>query len=162
MFITKTDDKKYSATLIPNCITMATMMKVFELFLKRVCWVSLWSSTCVPGRRFLVIYLAHAFSVICVCLCSSAVLFSISAHFSWPLSFSALCVAPWTGQLFSCLPPAPDVRSLLPSLPLCQGTGTPTRTRATSCSSAGLSPVSQTSSGLHKPCMGLGTAGTGG
>lgn len=95
----------------------------------------------MPGRRFLAIYLAHALSVIYVCLCSSAALFSISAHFSWPLSFSALCVAPWTGQLFSCLPPAPDIRSLLPSLPLCQGTGTPTHTRATSCGSAGLSPA---------------------
>lgn len=116
----------------------------------------------MPGGRFLVIYLAHALSVIYVCLCSSAALFSISAHFSWPLS-SALCEAPWTGHLLS--PPAPDVRSLLPSLPLCQGTGTATHSRATSCGSAGLFPVSQTSSGLclrlHKPCVGLSTAGTG-
>lgn len=119
----------------------------------------------MPGRRFLVIYLAHVLSVMYVCLCSSDALFSISAHFSWPLSFSALCEAPWTGHFF-CLAPAPDVSSLLPSLPLCQGTGTPTCTRATSCGSAGLSPVSQTSSGLylklHKPCVALGTAGTEG
>lgn len=108
----------------------------------------------MPGRRFLVIYLAHALSVIYVCLCSSAALFSISAHFSWPLSFSALCVAPWTGHLLSCLAPAP--------LP---GTEIPSFTRATCCGSA-LSPVSQTSSGmclrLHEPCVGLATAGSAG
>lgn len=39
--MTKADNKKYCATLIPNHITMATMIKVFEFFLKRVCWVRL-------------------------------------------------------------------------------------------------------------------------
>lgn len=35
--MTKADNKKYSATLILNHITMATMIKVFEFFLKGVC-----------------------------------------------------------------------------------------------------------------------------
>ena len=39
--MTKADNKKYSATLTPNHITMATMIKVFEFFLKGVCWVRL-------------------------------------------------------------------------------------------------------------------------
>lgn len=50
LFITKTDDKKYSATLIPNCITMATMIKVLEFFLKRVCWVRLFIEISMCAR----------------------------------------------------------------------------------------------------------------
>lgn len=108
------------------------------------------------------IHLAHAFSVIYVCLCSSAALFSISAHFTWPLSFKL------PGQVTSSVPAKPLMSGhCFPPCPSARVVGRPpTFTRTTSRGSAGLSLVSQTSSGmclrLHKPCMRLGTADTAG
>lgn len=66
-------------------------------------------------------------------------------------------VPPWSLTSGHCFHPCPSARV--------QG-HPPIFTRATSCGSAGLSLVSQTSSRmclrLHKPCVGLGTAGTEG
>lgn len=62
------------------------------------------------------IYLAQCFfSYLCL-----FVQLSCSLQHLCPFHLATLLQAPWTGHR-----QAPDVGSLLPSLPLCQGTGTP-------------------------------------
>lgn len=94
--MTKADNKKYSATVFPNHITMATTIKVFEFFLKRVCWVRLFIEIPVCARLEVSSDLSGRGFVYYVCLRSWTALFCISACFSWPLSFAMLCTAPWT------------------------------------------------------------------
>lgn len=88
----KADNKKYSATLIPKHITMATIIKVFEFFLKRVCCLRLFIeiSMCVWLEVSSDLSSTGFVSYVCMLLELSSSLLHLSPFLLAPVLLSSL------------------------------------------------------------------------